>query len=403
MSKTVWVINQYVCTPRDGNPGRSFFMGKILAQHGYFTRMIGANFSHLHRFKRHKPRHETIINNCEMTWLPVLPYRRTQSPIRMLNWFLFAFQLIFLTPKQTKPDFIIYSSPSPVGYLGCYVLSKRHGAKLIFDVRDIWPLSLTKLGNYRSNNPLIKILEIIENFACRKSDLVISSLPGYEDYLSDKNVMIKRFLWVKNGIEINSEHPKNNTLSLSMPTKKNNFIIGYVGSLGLANNLDILIDAAKLLEDNKNIHFVLIGAGNKIENLQMKILQAGVSRVTILPPVMKESVMTYLRSFDLCYIGWHDSDLYEYGIAANKIPEYMASGVPIVQSYSGRHNPVDIYNCGWTVPANDPESLAEKISHIYNMTDMQRAKVGKAGMMAAKKHYNYEEIVNKLKEELKAL
>lgn len=403
MSKTIWVINQYACSFADGNPSRSFFMAKILADRNNQTRLIAASYSHLQRFKREKPTYEPVADNCEITWIKVLQYKRTQSILRMINWLIFAIKLIFLRRRGAKPDIIIYSSPSPVGYLGAFLLAKRHGSKIIFDVRDIWPLTLISLGNYSRRNIFIKLLDKIETLACQSADLVISNLPGYDAYMNDYNKRFKKFAWIKNGVKLEPALETKNGEDLHSADQNDRFTIGYMGSIGLSNNLNILVEAAYELRKNTNIHFVICGEGNDKYILENRVIGLGLTNVTFKNAVKKEAVMAQLRSFDLCYIGWLESDIYNYGIAANKIPEYMASGTPIINSYSGKYDPINEFNCGWTIRAGDPLLLAAQITKISEMPVEDRRKIGKKGQNTAFLKYDYNAIVEELEKLIKAI
>lgn len=403
MVKSIWIINQYACTFQDGNPSRSYFMAKFLADETCETRLFAANHSHLHRLKRRKPRHEAINKNARLTWISVFPYRKTQSLVRMINWFIFALQIALLPMRSQKPDIIIYSSPSPVGYLGCYLLAKRTGAKLVFDVRDIWPLTLIELGKFSAKNPFIILLAKIERFACQTAHLITSNLPGYQAYLEQAHLPSDKFLLIKNGHDHTAFASSSEQDTQLAPSDKRTFIIGYVGSIGLSNKLDILIEAAHLVKDQTHIQFQIIGSGSHKSYLQQKVAAYQLTNVTFAPPVAKQDIMAHLTSFDLCYIGWLNAELYHYGIAANKIPEYMSSATPILHSYSGNYDPVTKYDCGWTVPAENPKLLAEMIMRLSQADQTLLQDAGKRGQQATLQHYDYATLIAQLKAELKKL
>ena len=412
MIKSIWIINQYACTFQDGNPSRSYFMAKYLADESCETRLFAATYSHLHRLKRRKPRHEAIDKNARLTWINVLPYYKAQSLVRMINWFIFALQIALLPVRSQKPDIIIYSSPSPVGYLGCYLLAKRTGAKLVFDIRDIWPLTLIELGKFSAKNPFIMLLAKIERFACQTAHLITSNLPGCHAYLEQAHLRSDKFLLIKNGYDHSAFTSSSNTSSTDRSPEKDthlvrydtsNFIIGYIGSIGLSNKLDILIEAANLVKDQSHIHFQIIGSGSHKSYLQHKVAAYQLTNVTFSPPVPKQDIVTHLTSFDLCYIGWLNANLYRYGIAANKLPEYMSSATPILQSYSGDYDPVTEYDCGWTVPAENPKLLAEMIIRLSQVDQSLLQEAGERGQKAALQHYDYATLIAQLKAELKKL
>jgi len=103
-----------------------------------------------------------------------------------------------------------------------------------------------------------------------------------------------------------------------------------------------------------------------------------------------------LGMFDVCYIGWQESPLYRFGIGANKLPEYLYSGRPIVHAYSGACDPVQQYSAGITVPAQDSARLAAAILNLYRMPPEERAAMGAKGRKAALEHYDYGSLAERL-------
>ena len=145
-----------------------------------------------------------------------------------------------------KPDVIIYSSPTLIGYLSAYQLAKKYNAKLFFEVRDIWPLAIIQAGGYSPKHPFIRLLQWIEDFAYRKSDKVISVLPYAVEHMVERGMIRDKFTWIPNGIhptELENAEPLNKSVVSALP--KDKFIVGYTGTFGLANNLSSFIEAAK--------------------------------------------------------------------------------------------------------------------------------------------------------------
>ena len=401
--KTFWIINQYACTPNDGNPGRSYYIGLNLAQQGNTVKLLAARNTHVQRFKRNKNLSENISENFSIFWLQSLSYSQSKSVVRVINWFLFLIQLIFVKPDAQKPDVILYSSPSPIGYLGAYILSKRHKTLLVFEVRDIWPCTLIQIGRYPKHHPLFTLMFALERFACKKSNLVISNLPGYEKYLIDNEIAYQKFAWISNGVS----HPSNPNETTPLPMNryfdKSKFIVGYMGSIGIANRLDVLIETAILLREKTNVFFAIFGDGQLRTELERLVKNHNLYNVEFFGPVKKEDTIQLIQQFDLSYIGWSNLKLYDYGTAPNKIFDYMAAGTPILQTYSGHYDLVTRFGCGWTIPAENPKYLSKKIIEIAYLSREELSKRGKNGTRAAIEHFQYEKLTNQLLHELEQI
>lgn len=398
--KSIWIINQYASTPETGMAGRSFYICNELAKLGNDITLICSGNHHLLKEKQKFFGVKKVIkkNLFTLCWLNNLEYKSPNSFVRAIGWIIFSVTLL-LTPffKLKHPDVIIYSSPSLVGYIGAYFLSKYFKCKLVFEIRDIWPETLIKLGNYSRKNVFIKLLKSVEKFGYQRSDLIISNLENFNGYVKNLEIDSNKIKWVPNGYcsnEKNNVENLNNRILSKMP--KNKFIVGYAGSIGLANALDTFIEAAKNLKHNKEIAFVLVGDGHLRQNLISKVAKYKLKNVTFIDLVPKKGIPQVLKKFDICYIGWKKSPLYQYGIAANKIFDYMVASKPILHAYSGGGDPIKKYNCGIVVEPENDLILAEKILFLSKLEKNKLNEMGMNGKLAAAKFHDYSKIALKL-------
>jgi glycosyltransferase involved in cell wall biosynthesis len=112
-------------------------------------------------------------------------------------------------------------------------------------------------------------------------------------------------------------------------------------------------------------------------------------------------VQSVLKLIDVCYIGWERKNIYNYGISANKIFDYMYSAKPILHSYSGEGDLIKEANCGISVDAENPDAIAEGILKLYNLSQEERNKLGKNGKNYLLKNHTYKHIANRFEELLK--
>ena len=103
-----------------------------------------------------------------------------------------------------------------------------------------------------------------------------------------------------------------------------------------------------------------------------------------------------LSFFDVCFIGWNDEPIYRFGIAPNKLPEYMFSTKPIIHAYSGSHDAVKEANAGVCVPANNVDAIVEAVIKLKDMSADERNKLGQSGHSYAVNNYDYAKLAKKL-------
>ncbi len=402
INKTIWIIDQYALTASTGmgGGGRHYYLARELAKLGCKVYVFASSYNHL---LRKPPKFKTLykieeIEGFNFVWLKVPKYKHAHDKRRVLNWFLFAYRMLKVGGEiSDKPSVIIASSPSPFVFLPAKKLSKLYGAKLIFEVRDIWPLTLKKIGKFTDNNPLIRLMQWVEDKAYKESDIVLSNLPYAVDHMKERGMDSNKFKWIPNGIcmeEFNNTVPLNKDASNKINRKK--FIVGYAGTLGVANSLDYFIDSARELKDSEDIMFVLIGDGKEKQRLIKK--SKGLTNVLFIDSIPKKEMQSALSLFDVCFIGWNNEELYKYGIAANKIPEYMLAGKPIVHSFSGQGDSIKNAHAGVTVEAERSDLISDAILEVYRLSEEDRRKLGENGKSFALKNYDYKELAKRLSE-----
>lgn len=401
LQKTIWLINQYASTPETGMGGRHYYLAEELAKKGYKVYVIAAAYTHL---LRHPPimskdvEIEKINDNFNFVWIKLPHYSEAHSKQRVFNWFNFAWKIKKLKNLSLyKPDLILYSSPSPFGYMGAKSLANSYNCPFVFEVRDIWPLTLLELGGYSRKHPFIKFMQYIEDTAYKNSDFVVSNLANAVEHMQNRGMETSKFRWIPNGFslsEVISKDPLDEDVVVKIP--KNKFIIGYTGTIGVANALDDLINAANLAKEYKDIHFILVGNGKEKEELVAKVVELGLDNITFIDGIPKKQIQSILALFDTCYIGWHNNPLYQFGIAPNKLPEYLYSGKPIIHAFSGYGDPVKISKSGVTVHAENPDAIFAGILELYHMTEDQRKILGENGKKFAIEKFDYSQLANEI-------
>ncbi len=385
-NKNIWIINQYAGSSNHGMTFRSYFLAKEFIKRHRVT-IFSASFSHVmsNPPSVSKTYTEENINDVEYLWLKVPVYKQSKSLSRLISMFIFLFRLFFLNvKKRDTPDVIIVSSTSPLPIWKAYFWAKRFNAKLIFEVRDIWPLSIMELGGFKKTNPFVVLLQITENFAYKVSDYVVSVLPKAFEHMKHHGLDLPRFKYIPNGIEIK-------TMIKTDEVNKDVFKIGYAGTLGIANALKYLIHAAHLIKEI-NIEIHLLGNGPEKETLMEIVKDKNISNVYFHDAVPKNKVGIFLSKMDALFIGWHFSKIYKFGISANKLFDYLASAKPIIHSVDAGNDPVLEAKAGISVKPENPKEIADAILKLYKMPESKRNELGQNGRVYVEKYHSYEQL-----------
>ncbi len=396
MSKHVTIINQYIGAPSVGMEYRHYYLAKNLQKLGYKVTLISGSYSHLfsNPLKIEKSFEKEIIDGIEYIWVKVPKYRSSKSLGRIWNMFYFAWKLHFL--KSIPRSHIIVSSPSLFPVKFGKKLAKRFGTKFLFEVRDIWPLTLTELSNISINNPLIKLMEYYEEYAYKNADRLISLLPDAEKYFLSKGLKSAKFEYLPNGIEITEEDGLQDSLEVANALPKGKFIIAYVGTIGIANNLGYLVEAAKALRDIPDIHFVVLGQGGEKEKLIKKSEVYKLQNISFLDPIPKEKVGAFLKEVDVAFISLVPEKLFRFGVSPNKVFEYMYAKKPIVWAIEAGNNLIEEAKCGISAPLNDVDALKASILKLKMMSQKEREKLGQNGYNFVLANHSYKMLAKKL-------
>ena len=403
--KTIWIINEPASTPDTGVGGRHYYLAKELAKLGHNVYLVAASYTHL----LHNPPSlnqsykVTPIEGFKFVWVKVPHYEGAHSKIRVFNWFWFTWKIRGLVNViSDKPDSILCSSPSPIPFLGARFLSKRYKAQLVFEVRDIWPLTLVELGGYSPSNPFVRLLQWIEDKAYRESNKVVSNLKYSVEHMVSRGMDKSKFSWVPNGFssdEMTYREKLSDDVIAQLPTDK--FIVGYTGSLGLANAMEAFIKSAEILKGETDIAFVLVGNGMEKSRLESLVVEEKINNVYFIDVVGKLQIQSMLEFFDVCYLGLVKSPLFKFGVSPHKLFDYFNAAKPIIYAIeSGNYTPVSDVDAGLQVPAEDPESIAEAVLKLYRYPKKIRETMGENGRNYAIENFEYGILAKKLAKEL---
>lgn len=395
--KSVWLINQYLCTPElNGDQHRHSHLSEEWIKKGYDVTLITSSFSHV-PYRENDFKGLFKVNNGLIRTLLIKgnKYKETQGISRVLSWLIFSFLLFFIpTKKIPKPDIIIVSSNSllPILNVCFYFKLKYRKVKFILEIRDIWPMSLIELGKYSPKNIFIKFLAWVEKIGYTRADYIVSTLIDTDKHI--KSVLKNKkfnYAWITNGYGVNNEK-ENLPVSLINKIPKDKFVIGYAGSLGIANAMEFIIEAVKELKD-ENVVLCILGSGNELQNLKSR--SSGYNNIVFFDKIPKNQVSSFLSYCDLLYFSFRNLKIYSYGMSANKTFDYMFAEKPILLSAPTVSNIIELANCGSVIPAENKDLIKKEILKYKNTDKQILNQLGKNGKTYLLNHFTYSILAKK--------
>jgi len=408
----IWIFNHYALPPDLPGGTRHYDLGQELVKRGHRVAIFAASFHHyLHRETRLQPGEKWKIedvNGVKFVWIRTPPYWRNDWR-RVRNMVIFALRawwlgrkLTKLVPEIGKPDVVIGSSPHLLTPLAAYWVARHHRVSFVMEVRDLWPQTIIDMGELSARNPITKALQVLERFLYRRAERIIALLPLAHEYITACGVPREKIAWIPNGVDLS----RFGDFKVSASSESERvFKVMYLGAHGQANALDVLIQAAKVIQDQgyHEIRFVLVGDGPEKPKLMVLAKELGLHNVEFRDPVPKSEVANVLHEADAFFVQLGGTEVYRYGISSNKLFDFMAAGKPVFSSAAAPKNPVEEAGCGFTIPPRDPDALAEAVIQLYQMSPEERAEMGKRGREYVEKHHDICKLAAHLERVLQSL
>ncbi|MBW8846933.1 MAG: glycosyltransferase family 4 protein [Burkholderiales bacterium] len=394
----ILLVNHYAGSPAHGMEFRPYYLAREWVRAGHQVTIVAASYSHVRAVQPEMagtPREE-LIDGIRYRWLPT-PHYAGNGVGRLRNILSFLRQLradAWRLTRELRPDAVIASSTYPMDIWVAKKLAGLAKAKLVYEVHDLWPLSLIELSGMSPRHPFAMLCGKAEADAYRDADVVVSMLPCVHEHMASRGLNLKKLHIVPNGFAPEEwqgqSAPLGATLAAHLDAERaaGRLIVGYAGSMGLPNALDVLLDAAAKLRDAP-LSFVLVGSGHEAMRLADRAQAEGLTHVRFFAPIPKPQIPTLLAHFDIAYIGWQRTPIYRFGIAPNKLIDYLMAGRAVLHSVEAGNDPVAEAGAGLTVAPQDPEAVAQGLLKLAALSPDERAAMGERGRAFAMGHHAY--------------
>lgn len=324
---------------------------------------------------------------------------------RLRNYFSFVFSSARCGAKYIGDIDIIFCESPPL-FLGYSALrlKRKKNAKLIFNVSDLWPESAEKLGVV-TNKLLLKFAYDLEEKLYRSSVLVTGQTQGICKDISFR-FPNKKTYWLPNGVDLNYYDPER--VSETDWRQKNglsesDIVFLYAGIIGIAQGLEVILNAAKELKYQQNLKFVLLGSGPEKEKLQALKQQKGLTNVIFIDAVAKSEMPGVLKSVNAVIVPLKKLELFK-GAIPSKLFESSAMQLPILLGVDGEARDLFIEQgkCGLYF---EPENAKELVNCVLKLSsDLSLAKLlGENGRKYVNANFNRDNIANRFLEQLSKL
>jgi glycosyltransferase involved in cell wall biosynthesis len=402
----ILIINHYAGGPAYGMEFRPHLLAREWVKLGHKVQVLASGFSHLRSCQPlatgSRGIRDESVDGIDFRWYPTPPYSGN-GIARVKNIWSFLSQ-VWKDSKRIvdsqRPDVVIASSTYPMDFWIARRIARLAASLLVFELHDLWPASLIELGGMSSWHPFALLCGMAERSACRNADVYVSMLPNVHEHVASLGLDLRRLHIIPNGVcaedWLSEPLPLQADLQswISQAHNRGDSVLGYAGSMGKPNALDTLLDAANLLRGEK-VRILIVGDGYERERLVKRIDDEKLNQVYWVPAVSKKQIPRLIAEWDMCYIGAKKKQIYRFGIAMNKIMDYMMAAKPIVMSIEAGNNPVAEAGSGFSVEAESPEAVANAVRRILGMPVSERHEMGVAGKNYVLENHEWKNLANR--------
>lgn len=364
--RAVLVLNQFAVP--DKNPGGTRHVEMFSLLKGWQATFVIGNRNYF--------TDEEISTDDERFKIANL-HVRGKSPLRRVaGWIEYSAKALLLGLRAPEVDVVYASSPHLLTPIAGWLLARARRAKLVVEIRDLWPESFAALGVISANGRVYKFLRLLERWIYRRADWIVGVSSQWDSYF-ELNAPSKKFTAIPNGTDVIAFDAAEPAASVEWAqrcrdTSGLNFV--FAGSHGPKDGLDLLLDVVPQFPDDL---FILVGDGTDKEKIAARVDREGMGNVMLLSPVPKAELPGYLKLMD---VGLHlvsDWDVFKRGMSPNKLHDYLGVGLPVISNAVGEpHAILNEANAGVGVA---PRDIAQGITAMKQLRADELKAMGRNG------------------------
>lgn len=329
------------------------------------------------------------------TWLYATPNEGIAK--KTLGHLSFMASSVLLGLRPSGPtDVVVVSSPTFFSIFSAWALAKLKRARLVVEVRDLWPAIFVELG-VLTNRQAIWLLERLELWAYRVADAVVVVSEGFRDDLIGRGVDAGKVHTIRNGVDITRFQPGGDPAPgrERLGAAADDVLVLYIGAHGISQGVVGVAEAAALLRDQP-VHVAFVGEGAAKGELERRVSELQLANVSLHPGVPRDEVAGLLAAADICLVPLRDVPLFSTFIPS-KIFEFFGTGKAVIGAVRGE--PAEILRGGGAVVVEpeDPQALAAAIQELA-ADPQRRAEMGTQARTYVEQHFDRRHLATRYRE-----
>ena len=401
----IWFFNHYAVPPSLYPLARPYHFARHLQKKGHKVIIFAASSVHLsdeNLITDRSPLKTKKIDGVRYVFLRARNYEGNGIR-RIFNFLDYTLRLFTQTRKFHRPDVILATSVHPLTCVAGILIARKYHCRCVVEIADLWPLTLVEYGALKERHPVTKLLYMLEHWIYKKADAVIFTIEGGKQYIRDqgweKDVPLRKVHYINNGVDLDVYHrqEKEECYYDADLDQKDTFKVLYTGSMGQANSMFDILDAAEQMKARKDIRFLLFGAGYLENDLKEYAQNKHLTNVVFKGRVDKKYIPYILSKGNVNLMTSPSDRVTEYGLSMNKMFDYMASGKPTISNIQTKFDVLEENRCGVTVNAGDAKAMADAVLRFYEMDEDEYNEYCRNAKKTVKQ-YDFEKLTDRLEQ-----
>ncbi|MCV3243669.1 glycosyltransferase family 4 protein [Mesorhizobium sp. ZC-5] len=322
------------------------------------------------------------IDTVDVLRVPTLIFPNAGTVTRIIDFLSYMMSATISAMFVRRPDVVIATSPQFFAAVAGWLAAAVWRRPFVFELRDLWPDSVVAVGALK-DGPVLNVIRRLEHFLYRRADLIVTVTNAFKDHLIKHGISPDKIAVVRNGADLSVFSPGNASALRRALGLEGKTIVSYIGTIGMAHGLDILLDVATALgERAPQVVLLIVGSGAEREELRRTVEDRGLKNLVFVDRVSHAEIVDYWRVSDMTLVLLKDDPLFRT-VIPSKVFEAMATGTPIVTNVTGELDSL-LAPLGAAVhvqPGNAP-ALADAIEQLSADNDRRRA-LSRAGVVAS--------------------
>ena len=256
---------------------------------------------------------------------------------RIVDYLSFMFTGAVAALFVRRADVVVGTSPQFFTVCAAWFVAALKRVPFVFELRDLWPESIKAVGAM-TDSTFLRAMERVELFLYRRAARIVSVTHAFRDILGARGIDVVKIDVVTNGVDVArfSPRPKDEALQASLGLH-GKFVLGYVGTHGMAHGLETLLEAVARLRSGaggERFRLLLLGDGARKAALVAQAADMGLTEVIFVGSVPKEEVARYWSLLDVSIIHLRKTELFS-SVIPSKLFECMGMGIPVLHGVPG--------------------------------------------------------------------